>query len=148
MITGWSLSTGTLLWLLYGLFKVELSQLAAAAFSSLSHTAWAASLAWVIIACSTGNGGFLNKMLSATWWYPFSRVTYCAYLVHPLVIRAFVLNSDSPIHMGKDTMVNKQMKILLQQLLQSKTFLYSTVDHILWTNIGIIHGSLLSVTFI
>ena len=112
LITGWSLSTGTLLWLLYGLFKVELSQLAAAAYSSLSHTAWAVSLAWVIIACSTGNGGFLNRMLSATYWYPFSRVTYCAYLVHPIVIRAYALNSDSPIHMSKDTMVSKQINNL------------------------------------
>lgn len=105
LITGWSLSIGTLLYLLYGLFKVELSKFSAAAYSSLSHTAWAVALAWIVIACSTGHGGLLNKILSATCFYPFSRVTYCAYLVHPIIIRAYALNNDAPIHMGVDTMV-------------------------------------------
>lgn len=106
MITGWSISTGVILYLLYGLFKIELTKVAAAAYSSLSHSAWAMALAWVVIACSTGNGGFLNQILSYTPLYPFSRVTYCAYLVHPIVIRAYALNSDAPVHMGIDSMVS------------------------------------------
>lgn len=106
LVTGWSLSIGTILYLLYGLYKTELSQIAAAAYSSLSHSAWAIALAWIVIACSTGHGGYLNRFLSATCLYPFSRVTYCAYLVHPIMIRAFALNSDAPIHMGIDSMVN------------------------------------------
>lgn len=105
LYTGWTLSASTLLYLLYGLFKTELTKIAAAAYSSLSHSAWALSLAWIVIACSTGNGGYLNKFLSATCLYPFSRVTYCAYLVHPIMIRTFALNNDSPIHMGVDSMV-------------------------------------------
>lgn len=104
-MTGWTLSVGVLLYLLYGLFKIELTKFAAAAYSSLSHSAWAMALAWIVIACSTGNGGYLNKFLSATCLYPFSRVTYCAYLVHPIVIRAYALNSDAPLHMGTDSMV-------------------------------------------
>jgi hypothetical protein len=105
LTAGWTLSIGTILYLLYGLFKVELSKFAAAAFSSLSHSAWAIALAWIVIACSTGHGGFLNRVLSATCLYPFSRVTYCAYLVHPIMIRFFALNNDAPIHMGVDSMV-------------------------------------------
>lgn len=106
LVAGWCLSTGTILYLLYGLYKTELSQLAAAAYSSISHSAWAIALAWIVIACSTGHGGYLNKLLSATCLYPFSRVTYCAYLVHPIMIRAFALNSDAPVHMSVDSMVN------------------------------------------
>lgn len=124
LVAGWTLSTGerfistskitkitilnlpgVLLYLLYGLYKTELSKVAAAAYSSLSHSAWAMALAWIVIACSTGNGGVLNSLLSATSLYPFSRVTYCAYLVHPIVIRAFALNSDSPLHMDYMSMV-------------------------------------------
>lgn len=90
---------------MYGLFKIELTKIAAAAYSSLSHSAWAMALAWIVIACSTGNGGFLNKFLSATFLYPFSRVTYCAYLVHPIIIRAYALNTDAPLHMSIDSMV-------------------------------------------
>lgn len=105
LVTGWILSISVLLYLLYGLYKTELTKVAAAAYSSLSHSAWAIALAWIVIACSTGNGGFLNKFLSATSLYPFSRVTYCAYLVHPIVIRSYALNSDAPLHMGVDSMV-------------------------------------------
>lgn len=106
-MVGWTLSVSVLLYLLYGLYKTELTKFAAAAYSSLSHSAWAIALAWIVIACSTGNGGFLNKFLSATCLYPFSRVTYCAYLVHPIVIRSYALNSDAPLHMGVDSMVRQ-----------------------------------------
>lgn len=111
LVSGWVLSVSVLLYLLYGLYKTELTKVAAAAYSSLSHSAWAIALAWIVIACSTGNGGFLNNFLSATCLYPFSRVTYCAYLVHPIVIRSYALNSDAPLHMGVDSMV--RFKILL-----------------------------------
>lgn len=50
--------------------------------------------------------GYVNKILSAPLLYPFSRVTYCAYLVHPLVIRLTAMNLDSPFHLGKDIMVS------------------------------------------
>lgn len=78
----------------------------AAAYSSLSHTAWAMSLAWIVVACSSGYGGYVNTILSAPIIYPFSRVTYCAYLVHPIAIRFVALNSDAPLHLGGDSMVS------------------------------------------
>lgn len=103
---GWTLSAMCSLYLMYGLFNVELTRIGAAAYSSLSHTMWAVSLAWIIIACSTGYGGWVNELLSASCFYPFSRVTYCAYLVHPIVIRVLALNSDAPLHLGVDSMVS------------------------------------------
>ncbi|XP_071451418.1 nose resistant to fluoxetine protein 6 [Hetaerina americana] len=99
---GWTLSSLCLLSLLYGLYGTNLSPATAAAYSSLSHTAWALAMAWVVIACSTGYGGWVNSLLSWSPLYPFSRVTYCAYLVHPLVIRITAMNMDSPLHLGKD----------------------------------------------
>ncbi|XP_072743886.1 nose resistant to fluoxetine protein 6-like isoform X2 [Anoplolepis gracilipes] len=102
VIVGWLLSSACLLSLLYGLYEAELAPATAAAYSSLSHSAWAMSLAWIVIACSTGYGGYVNKILSWPLLYPFSRVTYCAYLVHPLVIRLTAMNLDSPFHLGKD----------------------------------------------
>lgn len=94
-----------LLLLIFGLYEANLSRYVGAAYSSLSHSAWALGLAWIVIACSTGNGGYINSLLSATILYPFSRVTYCAYLVHPLTIRIMVMNMDSPVHLGKDMML-------------------------------------------
>uniref|UniRef100_A0A1B0FQH3 Nose resistant-to-fluoxetine protein N-terminal domain-containing protein n=1 Tax=Glossina morsitans morsitans TaxID=37546 RepID=A0A1B0FQH3_GLOMM len=105
VVTAWALTMVNLLVLVFGLYRAELSQFTAALYSSLSHSAWALSLAWITIACSTGYGGFVNTLLSAPCVYPFSRVTYCAYLVHPIVIRSMALNADAPMHLGGDTMV-------------------------------------------
>ncbi|KAL7303646.1 hypothetical protein TKK_0003791 [Trichogramma kaykai] len=102
---GWLLSAACLLSLLYGLYEAELSPVTGAAYSSLSHTAWALSLAWIVFACSTGYGGYVNSILSAPLLYPFSRVTYCAYLIHPLTLRLTAMNMDSPLHLGKDSVV-------------------------------------------
>ncbi|KAH8362612.1 hypothetical protein KR200_004499 [Drosophila serrata] len=103
--SAWFLAMLNLFVLVFGLYRADLSQLTAAAYSSLSHSAWALSLAWITIACSTGYGGYINSLLSAPCLYPFSRVTYCAYLVHPIVIRSMALNSDAPLHLGGDLMV-------------------------------------------
>lgn len=105
VVVGWLLSSACLLSLLYGLYEAELTPVTAAAYSSLSHSAWALGLAWIVIACSTGYGGYVNKILSWPLLYPFSRVTYCSYLVHPLVIRLTAMNLDSPFHLGKDIMM-------------------------------------------
>ena len=113
VIIAWSLASLNLFVLVFGLYRAELSQLTAALYSSLSHSAWALSLAWIIIACSTGYGGFVNTLLSAPCLYPFSRVTYCAYLVHPIVIRSMALNTDAPMHLGGDTMVSSYTNTIL-----------------------------------
>lgn len=112
VVTGWSLSTASILYLIYGLYNTELSAVSAAAYSSLSHSVWAVSLGWIVVACSTGHGGYVNKLLSASCIYPFSRVTYCAYLVHPIVIRFLALNSDSPLHLGTDSMVINNLTVV------------------------------------
>lgn len=103
VVLGWSMSFACLLSLLYGLYGAVLDPITAAAYSSLSHSAWAMSLSWIVIACSCGYGGPINKILSWTLLYPFSRVTYCAYLVHPVVIRLLSMKMDAPLHLGAYT---------------------------------------------
>ncbi|PNF31216.1 hypothetical protein B7P43_G14861 [Cryptotermes secundus] len=101
---GWMLCIGCLTALVYGLYDTHLDRIPAAAYSSLSHTAWAICLSWIVIACSTGYGGYVNKLLSASFLYPFSRVTYCAYLVHPIMIRIMAMRMDSPMHLSLEIM--------------------------------------------
>lgn len=100
---GWTATGAIMFALVFGLYNVELSPLVAAFYSSFSHSLWALAHAWITIACSTGYGGVIDKWLSAPIIYPFSRVTYCAYLVHPMVIRYFTLTSDIPMHLGSGT---------------------------------------------
>lgn len=49
--------------------------------------------------------GVANTILSSTVLYPFSRITYCAYLLHPVVIRVMTMNMDSPLHLGSLVMI-------------------------------------------
>ncbi|KAI5699509.1 hypothetical protein M8J75_003957 [Diaphorina citri] len=87
VITGWFLSIFLLLGMVFGIYGSSLHPLTAAAYSALSHSLWALALAFIVIACSTG------------------RVTYCAYLVHPIVMRSMVMTRDSPMHLGKDIVI-------------------------------------------
>ncbi|XP_043523193.1 nose resistant to fluoxetine protein 6 isoform X2 [Frieseomelitta varia] len=110
---GWLLSSACLLSLLYGLYEAELSPIMAATYSSLSHSLWALALSWIVVACSTGYGGYVNSILSAPILYPISRITYCAYLLHPLIIRLTAMNLDSPFHLGKYTMMITFLGVLV-----------------------------------
>ncbi|KAF5302728.1 hypothetical protein FQR65_LT08470 [Abscondita terminalis] len=104
LTAGWLISSTCLLSLVYGLYEVNLSPFIGAAYSALSHSIWALGLAWIVVACTTGYGGYVNKLLSASVLYPFSRVTYCAYLVHTIVLRVMVMSMDQPLHLGKGVM--------------------------------------------
>ncbi|XP_049887936.1 uncharacterized protein LOC126382208 [Pectinophora gossypiella] len=98
---GWIICTATLLFLIFGLYKTELGVVSAAVYSALSHSLWAACIGWIIIACSTGHGGWVSPLLAAPILYPFSRVTYCTYLVHPVVLRYVAMHLTHPIHLGE-----------------------------------------------
>jgi len=166
VIAGWTISSAVLCSLIFGLHQMDLHPVAAAAYSSLSHTLWALCLSWTVIACATGHGGkshsivtnacvhhtpthtqfrifltiivpivsihnstpskldlpvkyiimynnddiiwftgYINKLLSCKILIPFSRTTYCAYLVHPIIIRYVVMKRDTPLHLTVETVV-------------------------------------------
>ncbi|XP_017764757.1 PREDICTED: nose resistant to fluoxetine protein 6-like [Eufriesea mexicana] len=101
----WTLSFVTILSIVYGLYGNKLSPFLSAIYTALSHSGWAISIAWILIACVTGHGGIINKVLSWRGLYPLSRLTYCAYLVHPAIIRAVVLHGESSLHLTQGLMV-------------------------------------------
>lgn len=63
VLVGWLTSISVLLSLVYGLYETDLTPIGGAAYSSLSHTAWALGLAWIVVACMTGYGGKSLQML-------------------------------------------------------------------------------------
>ncbi|XP_039288066.1 O-acyltransferase like protein isoform X2 [Nilaparvata lugens] len=101
----WSATGVTLLSVVYGLHYIKLGPTTSAMYVALCHTAWALALAWVVIACVTGYGGRLNSILSWKYLYPFSRLTYCVYLIHPQLMRSAVLAAESPMHISRDLMI-------------------------------------------
>ncbi|PSN55353.1 Nose resistant to fluoxetine protein 6 [Blattella germanica] len=55
-------------------------------YAALHRSAWALGVAWVIFACAKGYGDPVNKFLSWKFFFPLSRLTYCAYLCHYIVL--------------------------------------------------------------
>lgn len=58
-------------------------------YGTFSRFVWGLALAWVIYACNKGYGSLVNKFLSASYWIPLSRLTYSAYLLHPIVLAVY-----------------------------------------------------------
>ena len=49
----------------------------------LNMILWATHVSMTVWLCITNNGGYINRLLSASVLRPYSRMTYCVYLVHP-----------------------------------------------------------------
>jgi len=90
VVIGWMLATASALAVQYGMFEETngnpVSTEVAALYNSLHRITWGAAVCWVIFACANGYGGFVNTILSWKALVPLSRLTYCAYLVHPAII--------------------------------------------------------------
>ncbi|XP_041468383.1 nose resistant to fluoxetine protein 6-like [Lytechinus variegatus] len=97
VIIGWAVATATGLAVVYGLYGEfngrPLSTAENAIYMAFGHFAWAIALSWVIFACHYGYGGWINDFLSWKAWIPLCRLTYGAYLFHPLLMNVFVGNT-------------------------------------------------------
>jgi len=55
-------------------------------FFMFSRTIFSTGIALMIYACHNGFGGAINTFLSWKFWIPLSRLTFMAYLSHPMVL--------------------------------------------------------------
>ncbi|XP_052221322.1 nose resistant to fluoxetine protein 6-like isoform X1 [Dreissena polymorpha] len=92
-IIGWILAAGLAIAILYGLYSddgtIKFNKATTAFYNATSRTVWGACVAWVVFACATGYGGPVNALLSWKGIVPLSRLTYCCYLVHPIVMYTY-----------------------------------------------------------
>ncbi|XP_053395822.1 nose resistant to fluoxetine protein 6-like [Mercenaria mercenaria] len=108
---GWCIAIGTGLAVIYGMYYynhnpgTHMTLVQSAFYVALSRTAWGMCLCWVVIACVSGNGGPVNDILSWKIWAPLGRLTYAAYLVHPIVMMTYNFNGLQPLHFSDLTMV-------------------------------------------
>ncbi|XP_069120101.1 O-acyltransferase like protein-like [Argopecten irradians] len=92
----WVVATVVACLIVYGIYdaangdRVDVG--VAALYNSTSRTLWGACVSWVIFACATGNGGFVNTILSWKPFIPLGRLTYCAYLIHMLIMMMNLLS--------------------------------------------------------
>lgn len=97
--SGWIYTIITILLVTFGKYPLqqeyfmEIPWIFDVLFTSLSKIVFAMAIVWIIVACRTGNGGIVNKILSSNYFLPLSRLSYCIYLVH----LAIILISDASI---------------------------------------------------
>ena len=54
-------------------------------YTILTRPAWSIALATVLFFCFTQQGGLLQKILGAPGWEPAAKLSYAAFLLHPMV---------------------------------------------------------------
>lgn len=101
-LIGWLLAAVAACSVVYGLHDPvnghPLSVDVSALYNTTNRIAWGASICWVIFSCATGNGGYVNTLLSWKAFIPLSRLTYCGYLIHPIIMFGFYFSHQTPIH--------------------------------------------------
>uniref|UniRef100_A0A915HPD2 Acyltransferase 3 domain-containing protein n=1 Tax=Romanomermis culicivorax TaxID=13658 RepID=A0A915HPD2_ROMCU len=98
----WVASFALGLGVLFGMYDFcktgRISDIGKAIYGSSCRVLWSLFLAWIVLAASTGHGGFINKFLSSKRWKPMSRLVYSAYLVHPIIMLLYYTSFMKPIH--------------------------------------------------
>jgi peptidoglycan/LPS O-acetylase OafA/YrhL len=67
-------------------------------FISFSRLLWSIALAWIVWACAIGYGGPINWFLAHEGWVLGARLTYSAYLIHPMIIKVYWASITSTMH--------------------------------------------------
>ncbi|XP_018395788.1 PREDICTED: nose resistant to fluoxetine protein 6-like [Cyphomyrmex costatus] len=98
VILCWCLGIACHIITMVSVYDRHISILAASIYVAVYRVLWAVGIAWIIVACLTQNGGIICRILSFKGWVPLSRLSYCAYLLNPIIIHSFRLQSEISFH--------------------------------------------------
>lgn len=65
---------------------------------------WGIGLALIVFACHNGYGWWIDVFLSWKVWIPLSRLTFMAYLIHPVVLFLMTFTLRTPLHFSDVTL--------------------------------------------
>ncbi|KAJ8042096.1 Nose resistant to fluoxetine protein 6 [Holothuria leucospilota] len=103
-LLGWILACGTgyaCVYSVYGNYNGEPWPTAGnVVYEMLCRFAWGLFVAWVVFACYYGYGGWVNSFLDHPAWAPLGRLTYSAYLLHPIVVFFFLAHQGSALYLS------------------------------------------------
>jgi peptidoglycan/LPS O-acetylase OafA/YrhL len=67
---------------------------------------WSLGIAFLILLCKDGNGGFVNKFYSSKFWTLISKIGLSLYLVHPVLQYNSISSRKQQINLEIGPMVN------------------------------------------
>ena len=79
----------------------------------LKRLIWSLNLSLIVWMCITGNGGFVNRFLSAKLFIPLSRLTYCVYLTHAWIVWTFWASRRDLVDIGIYSIMSIYITILI-----------------------------------
>ena len=86
----WMIAAGCCLMIALGQYKTwnghPFSKSENTLFFMFNRTIYSIGIALMVYACHNGFGGIINSFLSWSFWVPPSRLTFMAYLSHPIVL--------------------------------------------------------------
>ncbi|CAL1261961.1 unnamed protein product [Larinioides sclopetarius] len=113
LLVGWIVASFILLTCKFGFHDQDFTNVEASFYNALIRVAFASGLGWVIFVCVVGQGGVVNSILSWKAMIPLSRITYCSYLVHRIILMIYLNSSRELIIYTDSNMVILYLAILV-----------------------------------
>lgn len=136
---GWFVCSFGLIISLWGSYYWNLgapyTQLQATIYYNLCQILWPISIAWIILACSLGHGGFVDSILTARCFVPLGRITYMTYLSHALIVYYHSASMNIPV---------EPSMLLFVSILQVNT-IHFYIDKILTSSSNQLHRFIYSL---
>ncbi|KAF8796720.1 Nose resistant to fluoxetine protein 6 like protein [Argiope bruennichi] len=110
---GWAIASGITFTAMFGLYHQNPSTVASSFYNALNRSCFAFGLAWVIFVCINGQGGVVNSILSWKLLIPLSRLTFCAYLLHPILELVYFYSVTRLIEFSHLTLVLHYLGFLI-----------------------------------
>ncbi|KAH8420432.1 hypothetical protein KR009_010307, partial [Drosophila setifemur] len=99
-LTLWTGSLAVLVLVIFGVWEGQLSAVSTAFYVGVAHTAFACGLVWIVLSCCWGLAPTVNAILSYRALWPLSRLTYCAYLIHPIIMFICSSHMSGTVHLS------------------------------------------------
>lgn len=120
----WVSSFGLILLIVFGVWQGELNEVTTAFYVSIGHTgkflraigcleggikffflffwilAFGLGLIWMVLSCCWNLAPTMNRILSYRCLWPLSRLTYCTYLIHPVIMLITAYRMDGTVHLS------------------------------------------------
>ena len=77
-----------------------------AAYNALAPVCWSLCVGGVCRGCFRGRGGLVGWFLTHPGWAPLARLSYGAYLIHPIVILSMVLTGTEKIRFDQNAFLS------------------------------------------